>query len=197
MEYYEKDEERFGPITSRLYDLLAFAIPSMRRFYAFVISDIESSRARRVLDVGFGPGKVALAAARNKKMEVYGVEPSQSMLKIAKGRAGGAKNVHLEIGSSRKVPFHTKFDLIFSSISFHHWHDRNNSLRYLNRFLRKGGEIRIYEFQRGGRGITSKLASHSVSKGELYDAARGSGLKIKGMLERENFIRAAFVKSGN
>ena len=184
-------EENFGRFTSWLYYL--FAIPLMRPVYAFVADDVMRSGAKRVLDVGTGPAQVPIMlSSMSRKLEIYAVDPSDYMLSIASRRSGGL-GIRLGSGYSLHIPFRTKFDLIISSISFHHWAHKKESLRYLSGFLRRSGEIRIYEFRKMKHLIIQE--SHSMGEDEFRRIAEGTGLRVKSIIERKGILRASYVKS--
>lgn len=186
-----KGEERFGFVTSFLY--LLFSKTKAKEFYGFVIKDILASKGRNILDVGTGPGKVAIEVAKGGK-EVYAVDPSRDMVKIAKKDAKSLRNIHISLGSSREIPFRKRFDFIFSSLSLHHWTEKEESLIYLSRFLTKNGEIRIYEYNKDKvKGFRWFSRGHSLSKKELYDIGKGASLKVRGVLKRGEFIRTTYI----
>lgn len=146
-EFYLKGEERFGPITSELYSM--FAPRVAKYYYDFIVEDVESINPMRMLDVGCGPGTIInMLSPKLPETEFYCVDPSKSMVRIsnrrfAKGTA--ASRIHVEQGSSRYVPFEGEFDLILSSLSFHHWKDKENGLLYLIDRLSEKGIISIYD----------------------------------------------------
>jgi len=185
-------EERFGPVTSWLYANLCnlFHGPLM---YDFVVNDIMKSRAHSILDVGTGPGEVPVElASRSGKFKIYAIDPSKYMLRMARKRAYGM-GIRFAQGYSQHVPFDTKFDMIISSISFHHWAHKKESLRYLSGFLSKKGEIRIYEFKKVRHLIVQE--HHSMTRDELADAAKGTGLRLKGIVETGGKLRASYCRA--
>ena len=110
MDYYEKGEERFGFVSSRIYSF--GSSKAMKSFYSFIANDIKKYRPRRILDVGAGPGDLSLLLSKIKKAEVYCVDPSPSMKRIAERKIikNEIKNVKYELGSSRHILFSEKFD---------------------------------------------------------------------------------------
>jgi len=191
-DYYLEGEERFGPVMSPLYGL-ASGLSRMKGIYKFVADDLRNARWTRILDVGTGPGDVpALIAKEFKSRRIYAVDPSSNMLGIAKSRTKDL-GVKLALGSSRHVPFKIKFDIIISTLSFHHWKEKETSLKYLAGLLEKRGEIRIYEFER--KELTGLLkyftSTHSIIEGEVLDIIRKSGLKVNGVAREDGMIRIA------
>ena len=129
MDYYEKGEERFGFISSKIYSI--GSSKAMKSFYSFIAVDIKKYRPKRILDVGAGPGDLALLISKMKNAEVYCVDPSYPMKKIAEKKftRNRIKNVRYELGSSRNIPFNEKFDVIVTTISFHHWKEKEKSIK--------------------------------------------------------------------
>ena len=189
---YRKDDEKFGLFLSPLYALGARLAPSIRRFYAFAVGDLEGSKASSILDVGCGPGDVAIKAASSLRAEFYAVDPSAAMIWIARHRSSSGR-VRFDLGSSRRVPFKRKFGIIYASLSFHHWPDKGESLSYLKGFLADKGEIRIYEFKKR-RGVSKAVNAHTMDMDSLKEAAGIAGLKLSSKRETKEFIRVTLKK---
>ncbi len=194
-DYYLAGEEKFGAILSHLY---AFAIrfPMFGGFYDFVVSDLLKSGARNMLDIGTGPGSIPIRLARSRSgISICGIDPSRAMIGIAKRNSEGMGNLSFLVGSSRHVPTRAKFDIIYSTLSFHHWKEQAKSLRYLSGFLRSGGEIRIYEYDSKRRGVHRTFAkSHSISREEVEDIAHNAGLRISGVARKKMFMRISISR---
>lgn len=195
MDYYIDGEERFGSLTSFAYVLVS-KLPIMKGAYHFVFDDIIRTNFKELLGIGTGTGEIPIMLAKSGKFDrIYGVDPSAYMLRIARSNSKGLACVKFRRGSSRHLGFYRKFDLIFSTISFHHWVGKLQSLRYLSVFLARGGEIRVYEFERGGSFIAKHLLpSHSATKRELVGFGKEAGLKVKHVLRKNGFIMVAFTK---
>jgi ubiquinone/menaquinone biosynthesis C-methylase UbiE len=193
MEFEMEGEERFGWFTSRIYAFFAKSADGLS-MYSFVVDDILSSRkARKIIDIGTGPGNVpSMIAERAGRLEIYAVDPSREMLEIAK-RAAGGRRIVFGHGYSQYIPFRTRFDIIFSSVSFHHWAHKRESLIYLSKFLSKGGEIRIYEFKKVKHLLFQE--EHSMTREEFREAAGGTGLRVKEIIERKGKLRVTYVKA--
>lgn len=191
-EYYLEGEEKFGPIMSKLYSFFCH-IGVARGLYDFMSSDLGKSKASRLLDVGTGTGAAPIMlAGRYPNLELYAVDPSPSMLKIARNDAAKLKNIKFGFGSSRYIPFKCKFDIIFTSLSFHHWKDKEGSLKYLATRLAKGGEIRIYEFNSvKASPLLKAISSHMSSISDIRAAAENAGLKIGSSVEKGRLLRVS------
>ena len=191
MKFDLEGEERFGRITSWLYAFFADHSDGFS-MWKFAADDILDSGRRIILDVGTGPGNIPfMLADKGKGLEIYAIDPSKAMLRIARKKCAG-KKVTLAEGYSRYVPFHKKFDLIISTVSFHHWTHKNESLIYLSKFLKPGGEIRIYEFRKVPHLFIEE--KHSMTREELVKAGEEAGLRVKNIAERKGKLRASYER---
>ena len=148
--YYLEGEERFGTCSSRIYS--RFSGMHYWKYYRAIAREVLRHSPESVLDVGCGPGDIlAHLAAENASMHLFGVDPSEGMVNAARrnfARHGMSGRISAGLGSSRDIPFNSKFDLIISSISFHHWKDRGTSLENLSRYLTEKGRIIIFDLDR-------------------------------------------------
>ncbi len=193
--YYLDGEEKFGPILSFFY-YLAIKLPLFST-KSFVVGDLLKTKAKTILDIGTGPGDIPIELAKSERFEkIYGIDPSTYMISIAKSRTR-IENLHFLVGSSRHIPLKNKFDLIFTSISYHHWAKKVESLKYLKRFLNKKGEIRIYEFDADSLSglCTRRILEHAIHKEQLYSEAKKAGLKVAGETKRGRLLRITLRKS--
>jgi ubiquinone/menaquinone biosynthesis C-methylase UbiE len=76
--------------------------------------------ARKVLDVGCGPGQVTVYAAEQLPgTEVWGVDLAPTMIELARGHAGrspAASRLHFEVADVARLPFPDgTFDRVMSS----------------------------------------------------------------------------------
>jgi ubiquinone/menaquinone biosynthesis C-methylase UbiE len=123
-----------------------------------------------VLDIGCGTGDV-LTRLQTHGIELYGIDPSPYMLKIAEehirhDHSGTRSSVHLSLGNNRHIPFDNKFDRIFSSISFHHWKNHEKSIPYILSRLTPNGEFTIYEYDKDALPVIRRaiFGKHSISE---------------------------------
>lgn len=96
-----------------------------------------------VLDAGCGAGHTALALAPFAA-EVIAVDLTEPMLEQARQLAAGRKlsNVEFRLGDVERLPFDaSKFDLVVSRYSAHHWPNPQNALREFRRVLRPDGVL--------------------------------------------------------
>ena len=97
----------------------------------------------RILDVGCGTGallKALLIPAYG--VSLWGVDPSASMLEIARERLGVA--VGLVVGRGERLPFSSdQFSLVVSTNAFHYFRNPLEVLGEIWRVLRPGGKVVI------------------------------------------------------
>jgi arsenite methyltransferase len=69
-----------------------YATPDLVRQRSVVRAALDLQRGEDVLDIGFGPGLLAaeMAADIGRSGSVHGIDPSESMLAIARRREPGA-----------------------------------------------------------------------------------------------------------
>ncbi|OPY25620.1 MAG: hypothetical protein A4E28_03053 [Methanocella sp. PtaU1.Bin125] len=137
---------------SRLYAMLSGG-RVFGDFYRIVARQVkEKLHAGRVLDIGTGPGRLpVLIASETPLLHVIGVDLSADMVKMAGEDAGrrGLKNVGFRQGNASELPFKDReFDLVLSTLSFHHWKQPEKGLDEVYRVLREGGEAWIYDIPR-------------------------------------------------
>lgn len=197
--YYKEGEEKFGYLSSRFYDKFIPYSKKMNKFYSFVLNDLLNDNFDNFLDVGCGNGIIIRDLAENKRNNLYGIDPSPYMVKIADKNLNKFKdsNIRFELGSSRYVPFDIKFDLIISSLSMHHWSDKEASISYLTTKLNQGGKINIYEFLKfKPKSIVDRIEyttakSHMVMESDLISISDKLNLNIN-IKKEGNFIRAQY-----
>jgi ubiquinone/menaquinone biosynthesis C-methylase UbiE len=115
---------------------------------AWVLDLLEINHSDSVLEVGSGPGVgLELAAARAYEGQVVGVDPSETMLEMARRRNRAlieAGRVQLRLGNVEKLPFDdATFDKALTMNSLHLWPDPMVGLMKVKRTLRTGGRIAI------------------------------------------------------
>ncbi|MEM0200908.1 MAG: class I SAM-dependent methyltransferase [Candidatus Micrarchaeaceae archaeon] len=179
--FYLKGEEKFGYFLSIAYFLLT-KTNNYKNFSSIISRDVLSYKPKVVLDIGTGPGVIPITISNysKNKVIVFGLDPSKQMISIAKRKSRDIKNIQFRLGSSREIPFNKKFDVILSSLSLHHWKEKENSINYIKNFLKKNGKILIYEYNKDSKGLGRKFVrSHALSKQELIKLAKECKMKIK------------------
>lgn len=97
----------------------------------------------RVLDVGCGTGAL-LRAAGNRWPGSWrlGVDPARRMVQVGRDLAEDGAGLALVVAGAEALPVAGgSFDLVMSSVSFHHWVDQPGGLLEAYRVLRPGGRL--------------------------------------------------------
>ncbi len=142
----------WGPLASHLYDrVVADGIEDLYdRCVTEIARDLDEGEA---LDVGCGPGHAALLfAERRPRVRVTGLDASEAMIDIARGKAAsaGRGNVSFAVGDALALPFEdARFDVVYSLASIKHWPDRAQGIREVFRVLKPGGRMIVVEVDRG------------------------------------------------
>ncbi len=93
-----------------------------------------------VLDLGCGPGRWLAAQTAHfdgRPVRWVGLEPFGGMIALARRNASAAELVQ---GRAEAIPFDaSSFDLVISTVSFHHFEDKDKSLDEVVRVLRPNG----------------------------------------------------------
>jgi SAM-dependent methyltransferase len=96
---------------------------------------------RRILDLGCGTGRFSEALATHFRAEVVGIDPSVKMLERAREKQHPDR-VQYQFGSAEAISLPPRSaDVIFISMSFHHFVDRASAARECRRVLRDQGVV--------------------------------------------------------
>ena len=194
---YADGEERFGFFSAHLYNFSQF-IPVFRRYYKFVLGDLQSFQASTIMDVGCGTGTLLILYSNlNRSLENIGIDPSKDMIGIASKRAksgGISQKTRFLQGSSRLIPVDNKFDIIYASMSFHHWSQKTESISYLMKFLKPKGILNIYEMLPQAAFYKKSANKHTMSEQQFDEIGKTLNLELKIKSDRE-FIRCSYLKA--
>lgn len=108
----------------------------------------------QVLDVGTGPGFVAIAAAcfLQKRAQVVGMDLSAAMLELAAenaARMGVNGTITWREGDAKQMPFEDNtFDLVISNDSLHHWDDPHLVFNEIARVVKPDGKCLVHDSKR-------------------------------------------------
>lgn len=161
-----------------------------------IAGHIDSGTA---LDLGSGTGYLSIEIAkRAPNVQVYGIDLSRQMVKIARRHAKGVQNAQFEFGNAANLSFEDdSIDFIVSTGSLHHWRRPAKVFNECYRVLKNGKVGWIYdpcsdalkdqadkakkEYGFWGYRFLTKIAElHGFSKQE-YES------KIKGILDQTAF----------
>ena len=139
---------------SARYDLQTRLL--MGSFFDGVAADVvaHARDGGRVLEVGCGPGHLSARLA-HRGLVVTGVDPDPAMIERARPTPSGPHTMRgLDRRSSRgtwpRLPFpDASFDLVVSTLSLHHWADKQAGLTEIARVLCPGGRALVWDLRPG------------------------------------------------
>ncbi|HEX5314806.1 MAG TPA: methyltransferase domain-containing protein [Gammaproteobacteria bacterium] len=111
-----------------------------------VLALLPLARARRVLDVGCGDGKLSARIAHEApRAELIGVDRSRAMIAFAAAHFDPARhsNLAFAVADARALPFRGRFDLAVSFNALHWVPDQAAALRSLRAALESGGRAQL------------------------------------------------------
>ncbi|MEV0074143.1 MULTISPECIES: class I SAM-dependent methyltransferase [unclassified Amycolatopsis] len=161
--------------------------PTLQGFFGAVhratLSFAAAAPPHSVLDVGAGTGELlALVHARFPDAALSGVDPASRMLARAREKPFPAA---LSVGSVESLPYPAgHFDLVLSTMSFHHWANPARGLAEIHRVLTPGGTAVVAEhFTRGWLRFASRVLprrNRTETVQEVVAMARNAGLDFAG-----------------
>jgi ubiquinone/menaquinone biosynthesis C-methylase UbiE len=135
-----------------------------------------------ILDVGCGTGRLlGLAQGRFPGAKLAGVDAAIEMVRQAQAsNPGGA--IGFQQALAEELPFaNASFDLVFSTMTFHHWADQSRGIAEIARVLTPGGRWLLAEFVASGfvRLIRTVLRLHQFpERADLRKRLAVSGLEV-------------------
>lgn len=134
-----------------VYDALARLV--LGSLFRSVASEVAAAAGpgARVLDVGCGPGHLAIRLARDADLRVTGLDLDPRMIERARRQArramaGGQQLPDFIVGDATALPFpDATFDLVVSTLSMHHWAEPAQGLAEVGRVLRPGGRALVWD----------------------------------------------------
>jgi SAM-dependent methyltransferase len=108
----------------------------------------EVPRPLAILDVGCGTGRLLRAAEqRFPKAALEGVDAAVGMIKHAQAVLPAQSRIRFRVATAEKLPFaNGQFDLVFSTMTFHHWDDQRGAISEVARVLQPGGRWLLADF---------------------------------------------------
>jgi SAM-dependent methyltransferase len=108
----------------------------------------------RVLEVGSGPGHLAIRLAAEHGLNVVGIDLDPEMIDHARENAdeagGHGRAPEFAVADVAELPFEDdSFDVVLSTMSMHHWTEPERGLAEIGRVLRPGGRALIWDIRAG------------------------------------------------
>lgn len=116
------------------------------------LAEAEVPHPRAVLDIGCGTGKLLRAAERRfPAARLEGVDAAPSMVSEARSLLPAGSRIAFQQATAEALPFPDgTFDLVFSTMTFHHWADRRRGAAEVGRVLAPGGRWILADFISSG-----------------------------------------------
>lgn len=146
------------------------------------LAEEEIAQPRMILDVGCGTGKLLRSASlRFPGAKLVGVDAAIEMVKQAQSSTPNGK-IQFQQATAEALPFTDgSFDLVFSTMTFHHWHRQERGAAEVARVLTLEGRWLLAEFVPSGfmKSVRRLLRLHQFpDRSRLQKVAEGVGLKI-------------------
>jgi SAM-dependent methyltransferase len=147
------DVDRFSR-WARTYDRhwmqRAFLEPVQRT--VLELAEREVTQPEAILDVGCGTGRLLRSAElRFPAARLVGVDPAIGMLEQAVASLPDGSAIRFQQATAEELPFaNAEFDLVFSTVSFHHWRDQGKGIAEVGRVLAPDGRWLLADFIASG-----------------------------------------------
>jgi ubiquinone/menaquinone biosynthesis C-methylase UbiE len=153
-----------------------------------IASHMEGQSVTRILDLGCGTGRFSEALAERFNADVIGLDPSLKMLEVARQKQRDGR-VQYQQGRAEAIPLPSEsVDLVFMSMSIHHFDDIAVAARECRRVLRSNGRVVIrtatreqinsYPYVRFIESSRPILEEVLPSVAKIRDAFRAAGLHV-------------------
>jgi demethylmenaquinone methyltransferase/2-methoxy-6-polyprenyl-1,4-benzoquinol methylase len=138
-----------APYYDSILDLITFG--QYAKFLKRAVEILAPRKGERILDLCSGTGRAAswMAAAVGDKGEVLGLDITESMVKVARERYGGLKNLtFLKRDVTKSFGYENYFDGIFTSFALHELPEKHRPgvLEKSYLALREGERMVIADF---------------------------------------------------
>lgn len=135
-----------------------------------------------ILDVGCGTGKLLKSAeARFPGAKLVGVDAASEMVKYAQ-MSNPTGTIQFQQAMAEALPFpNAGFDLVFSTMTFHHWPDQARGCAEVARVLAPGGRWLLADFVATGlmKPLRTFLRLHQFPEREALDSMlSNAGLRV-------------------
>jgi ubiquinone/menaquinone biosynthesis C-methylase UbiE len=149
MKHADRDIERFNRWAPtydrhRLHQL--FFEPMQKTVLELAACQVPMPAA--ILDIGSGTGRLLQAAEKQYPgAALVGVDAAVEMVKQAQSSLPAGSRIEFRVGTAEQLPFpDAQFDLVFSTMTFHHWADQAKGITEVRRVLRPGGRWLLADF---------------------------------------------------
>ena len=108
----------------------------------------QAPHPNTILDVGCGTGRLLRTASqRFPEARLEGVDAAPQMIEVATRLLPPGAPIHFQEATAEALPFaNGQFDLIFSTMTFHHWADQRKGVSEVARVLAPEGRWLLADF---------------------------------------------------
>ena len=140
------------PEEARDYDAMDFSAVN-QRFVADFLAAHGAERGGEVLDVGTGPGRIAIALCRaDRGCRVLGIDLAGPMLDLGRRNVADAEltdRIRFARGDAKSLPFPDgRFEAVLSNTIVHHIPDPALALAEMARLVAGGGTLFVRDLAR-------------------------------------------------
>jgi ubiquinone/menaquinone biosynthesis C-methylase UbiE len=110
------------------------------------------AQPQAILDIGCGTGRLLRAAAeRFPGVQLEGVDAAEGMIKQAAAALPPGLEIQFQQATAESLPFPDgSFDLVFSTMTFHHWSNQQKAIGEVKRVLSPHGRWLLADIVAGG-----------------------------------------------
>lgn len=184
-------------LRAKYYDLgnMPLGLPLVTLPHVRIISLLPG---QALLDIGCGTGEVLYRVWKKfgDMVSLYGIDPSDDMLNVARFKLQKVTNVVLEIGSGEQLRFpDASFDWVVSSLTFHHipFDSKRATLQETNRILKPGGSLLISDFGKpthfAGKMLSNIWVNHAYTSENFNNV-------LPGLIIEEGFTELSDIVTG-
>ncbi|MGA3220047.1 MAG: class I SAM-dependent methyltransferase [Acidimicrobiales bacterium] len=192
--HHPSDDDQHFDTWSRTYD----RSPAQVLFFGPVHQAVPAAlagrlAAGRLLDIGTGTGRLLDRLGQGRPgLALFGLDRSAGMLSAARQARA---QLNLVLGTAEALPFaNESFDVVTTTLSFHHWSDQPKALSEVRRVLRPGGafalaDVSSDDLPRWGpvRAVARNMLAHGLPLEERHRLLQVAGLRV--VEERRAFHR--------
>jgi len=154
----------------------------LKPFEDLLVDMICAGSGHRVLDVGCGTGKLLKSAeARFPGAKLVGVDAAIEMVKYAQ-TSNPTGTIQFQRATAEELPFpNASFELVFSTMTFHHWSNQTKGIAEVARVLTPGGRWLLADFVASGflSPVRRLLTLHRFpERAALESVLANAGLKV-------------------
>ena len=139
-----------------LYDAFSHRL-MLGSLFERVAADVAANApdGAHALEVGCGPGRLSTLLAHRYGLDVVGLDLDPAMIEraranVARTGGGSGREPSFLVGDVASLAFPDgSFDLVVSTLSMHHWADREAGIAEIARVLRPGGRALVWDLRAG------------------------------------------------